>query len=119
MLGDLCRRVVKANIDNVFYIPPELPFEEVTDILVLIKQADQLREIEKMSPHILKHVSSDDLWQALVEKDHGTRHKRFVRDYQAEYNNDPTINSWRKKYFEYEKADGKSPKSSCVTVVVF
>lgn len=105
-LGYLCRQVVKDNIDDLAYVGDFL-YEEVDDLLLLVRRADQLAEIEENSPQIVDHDQA--VWEKLVRKDFQVPHKRKEKQYKAIHGEDSTlpVASWRELHREYKEERGE------------
>lgn len=110
-LGYLCRQVVKENIEDLAYVGDFL-YEEVDDLLGLVRRADQLEEIEENSPQIVEH--DQPVWEKLVRKDFQVPHKRREKQYKAMHGEDSVlpVDSWRDLHKQYKKEQGPFPPST-------
>lgn len=107
-LGAICRRVAKAHIDQIQYMPENLPWCKARELLVSVKKAEQLAFIEDASPHLVQ--DSDELWEPFVRKKFSRRFRLFKAELASEQHTDqPTYDgSWRNLYIEWWEEDSES-----------
>lgn len=100
-LGALCRKTAVANIDELSYVS-YLPYSRVKDILVHVRNDQQLNDIEEASPQI--KGETDELWEVLARKKFLVQLKKMKK-----LNNDLPleIDSWKVLYWQLRKEDGK------------
>lgn len=116
-LGYLCRQVVKENIDDLAYVGDFL-YEEVDDLLLLVRRADQLAEIEENSPQIVEHDQA--VWEKLVRKDFQVPHKRREKQHRAMHGEDSAlpVDSWRDLHKQYKKEQGELRYSTTFNAII-
>lgn len=68
-LGYLCRKTAIANINQLTYVPEDLPIDTIMDILRCVPTAGLLKVIQANSPNILQHDQIETLWQRFCKKE--------------------------------------------------
>ncbi|KAI0160344.1 RNA polymerase II transcription factor SIII subunit A-domain-containing protein [Xylariaceae sp. FL1272] len=94
-LVELCTAVCIRNIKEITDVG-ETPYSLVRPILMRIDDADQLRALERASPHLEEEDA--ECWQRLIEKHFFKLHKRHKWS-------PKNPRSWHNIYFKYRRED--------------
>ncbi|KAI1338627.1 RNA polymerase II transcription factor SIII subunit A-domain-containing protein [Xylariaceae sp. FL0016] len=101
-LLELCTIVCQKNVRDIFDVGGA-PWSIVSGIIEKVDNPEQLREIQRNSPHLETHTGH--IWRRFIERDF----RRLDKTHGWQPSNEA---SWHKIYAKYKKADEQAKKDA-------